>query len=218
MLSNHPAAIHHVAQRRSHRANVRTSPDRPAAKAINARPGTPARLSPSRAGDLANLYRAEHRRLERIVARQVRAPGTIAQDACQTAWARLCADPDLVLEEHAALSWLITTATREAWKQSRRLSTRQATVAFQVVSDLDEFAEPAVEDSDPCELAIAHAEHQERVTRLRALSDRERLYLYLQGLGYSYSEMANLTSASVRTVERQVLRARSKLGNPRRKG
>jgi DNA-directed RNA polymerase specialized sigma24 family protein len=84
--------------------------------------------------------------------------------------------------------------------------------------DLDEFAGPAAEDTDPCELAIAHAEHQERVTRLRALSDRERLYLYLQGLGYRYSEMAKLTSASVRTVERQVLRARSKLGDPRRRG
>jgi RNA polymerase sigma factor (sigma-70 family) len=218
MPSNHPAPTHHVAQRRSHRANVRTSPNRLAAEAINARPGTPARLSPRRADDLAALYRAQHRNLERIVARQVRAPGTIAQDACQTAWARLCAHPDLALEEHAALSWLITTATREAWKQSRRLTTRQATVAFQIDSELDALAEPAAEDTDPSELAIANAEHQQRVTRLRALSDRERLYLYLQGLGYSYSEMANLTSASIRTVERQVLRARSKLGNPRPKG
>lgn len=122
-----------------------------------------------------------------------------------------------MLEEHAALSWLITTATREAWKQSRRLTTRETPVAFQADSDLDELADPAAKDTDPSGLAIAHAEHQERVTRLRALSDRERLYLYLQGLGYRYSEMANLTSASVRTVERQVLRARSKLGNPRRK-
>ena len=50
------------------------------------------------------------------------------------------------------------------------------------------------------------------------LSGRERLYLYLQGLGYSYREMAQLTSASVRTVERQVLRARSNIGNPRQRG
>jgi DNA-directed RNA polymerase specialized sigma24 family protein len=56
------------------------------------------------------------------------------------------------------------------------------------------------------------------IGRLPALSDRERLYLYLQGLGYRYSEMAKLTSASVRTVERQVLPARSKLGNPRQRG
>jgi RNA polymerase sigma factor (sigma-70 family) len=216
MHSNHPAPIHHVAQRRSHRANVRTSPDRPAAEAINARPATPARLSPSRSDDLAALYRAQHRNLERIVGRQVRAPGTIAQDACQTAWARLCAHPDLVLKEHAALSWLITTATREAWKQSRRLTGRESLAGFQINGDLDELADQDV--ADPYELAIAHAEHQQRLTQLRALSERERLYLYLQGLGYSYSEMATLTSASVRTVERQVLRARSKLGNPRRTG
>jgi len=43
------------------------------------------------------------------------------------------------------------------------------------------------------------------------LTDRERLYLYLQGLGYSYTEMAQSTSASRRTVERQVLRARAEL-------
>jgi RNA polymerase sigma factor (sigma-70 family) len=217
MHSNHPARMHPVAQRRSHRANVRTSPDRPEASAVNPRSGTPARLSRSRADDLAALYRAQHRKLERIVARQVRAPGTIAQDACQTAWARLCAHPDLVLEEHAALSWLITTATREAWKQSRRLTTHEATMPFEVDSD-DASAGLAAEADDPSEVAIAHAEHQQRVTRLRALSDRERLYLYLQGLGYSYSEMSNLTSASIRTVERQVLRARSNIGNPRRTG
>jgi hypothetical protein len=78
---------------------------------------------------------------------------------------RLCAHPDQVLEEHAALRWLITTATREAWKQLRWLTAREATVPFQVDSDLEG---PAAEDTDPCELAIAYAEHQERVTRRRA--------------------------------------------------
>ncbi len=38
-----------------------------------------------------------------------------------------------------------------------------------------------------------------------------RVCLALQGHGYDYTEMAHLTSATIRTVERQVLRARSKL-------
>jgi DNA-directed RNA polymerase specialized sigma24 family protein len=46
---------------------------------------------------------------------------------------------------------------------------------------------------------------------LAILTDRERLYLALQGHGCDYTEMAHMTSATLRTVERQVLRARRKL-------
>jgi DNA-directed RNA polymerase specialized sigma24 family protein len=53
--------------------------------------------------------------------------------------------------------------------------------------------------------------HDEASRRLAILTDRERVYLALQGHGYDYTEMAHLTSATLRTVERQVLRARSKL-------
>jgi RNA polymerase sigma factor (sigma-70 family) len=175
---------------------------------------------PRRSQEIAAFYERHQRSLERIVTRQVRAPGTIVEDACQTAWARLCAHPEVVLEEHAALRWLVTTAAREAWKRAERVTARETPAgAFRTTSDVDplELAEPAAEHASPCDLAIAHAEHEQRVHRLRALTDRERLYLYLQGLGYSYTEMAQSTAASRRTVERQVLRACAKL-NARKGG
>jgi hypothetical protein len=164
-------------------------------------------VDPRRSQEIAAFYARHQRNLERIVNRQVRAPGTIVEDACQTAWTRLCAHPDVTLEEHCALSWLVTTAIREAWNLSQRLAARETPAgAFRTTSDVDplELAEPAAEHASPCDLAIAHAEHEQRVHRLRALTHRERLYVYLQGLGYSYTEMAQSTAASRRTVERQV--------------
>jgi RNA polymerase sigma factor (sigma-70 family) len=171
-----------------------------------------------RVGELAAFYASHQQHLERIVARNVRASGTIVEDACQTAWTSLWAHPVVDLHDQPALGWLVTTATREAWKRSGRVTHRE-TPAGGFLPTPDgvalELPEPAGESPDPCELAIAHAEHAQRVRQLRELTDRERLYLYLQGLGYSYTEMAQSTAASRRTVERQVLRARAKLNAPK---
>jgi len=170
--------------------------------------------SPPRRSELAAFYASHHTTLERIVARQVHSNGTIIEDACQTAWTILCAYPEVALHEQGTLSWLVTTATREAWKRSRLMTRKESPVGgFLPTPDgvALELPEPAGESPDPCEVAIAHSEHAQRVEQLRTLTDRERLYLYLQGLGYSYTEMAQSTSASRRTVERQVLRARAKL-------
>jgi hypothetical protein len=48
-----------------------------------------------RAGELAAFYTRHQRNLERIVSNQVRASGTIVEDACQTAWTSLCAHPEV---------------------------------------------------------------------------------------------------------------------------
>jgi DNA-directed RNA polymerase specialized sigma24 family protein len=159
----------------------------------------------SRADEIAVLYRSHQQHLERIVANQVRASGTLVEDACHTAWTRLCAHPEVDLHDQSAFRWLVTTATREAWKRSRRVTHRETPAGGFLPTPDDvalELPEPASESPDPCELAIARAEHDHRVERLRALTDRERLYRYLQGLGYSYTEMAQSTAASRRTVER----------------
>jgi DNA-directed RNA polymerase specialized sigma24 family protein len=52
--------------------------------------------------------------------------------------------------------------------------------------------------------------------RLRALDrlpERRRRLIWLQGLGFSYAEMAGVTGDSPRTVERQLRRARQELAD-----
>jgi len=71
-----------------------------------------------------------------------------------------------------------------------------------------DMREPTGSESDPCAVVLAREEASQRLAQL---TERERVYLALQGLGYTYVEMAQATSASLRTVERQVLRGRRKL-------
>ena len=176
----------------------------------------------SRHDQLAALYADHHKALERIVARQVNAHGTILEDACQTAWTSLCAHDDVAVDGRSALSWLVTTATREAWKRATRV-TRREQAAGSFLPSIDdtgasELPEPAGESAEPCELAIAREEHDHRLTQLRGLTDRQRLYLYLQALGYSYTESAQLTAATTRTVERQIRKARTRLKDASQRG
>jgi DNA-directed RNA polymerase specialized sigma24 family protein len=164
-----------------------------------------------RQAELAAFYTAHRGALERILRRRVRTSEAVIEDACQTAWTILCAHPDVAVHEHTTLGWLITTATREAWKQSRHLAERETPAgAFQPPGDNadHELAEPVGSAPDPCAVVVARDEASQR---LAILTDRERVYLALQGHGYDYTEMAHMTSATLRTVERQVLRARSKL-------
>ena len=99
------------------------------------------------------------------------------EDACQTAWTILCAHPDVAVHEHTTLGWLITTATREAWKHSRHLAERETPAgAFQPPGDNAglELAEPVGSAPDPCAVVVAH---DEASRRLAILTDRERVYL-----------------------------------------
>ena len=54
-------------------------------------------------------------------------------------------------------------------------------------------------------------EQRGRLDAVQSLSERQRRLIWLQGLGFSYREMADHEQASLRTVERQVLRARGRL-------
>jgi RNA polymerase sigma factor (sigma-70 family) len=57
------------------------------------------------------------------------------------------------------------------------------------------------------ELAEQHAQ----LEAISALPGRQQRLVWLQGLGFSYDEMAAQTGVSHRTVERQLLRARRRL-------
>jgi RNA polymerase sigma factor (sigma-70 family) len=152
---------------------------------------------------LADLYAELAPQLERIVNANVRAPGTVVEEACQTAWAWLVADRDS-LAVGTELGWLATTATREALRlvrtQRRELSLEQEREAE------GELLELVVEQGPERMLEV-----RERLAEVRQLSPRQQRLVMLQGFGYRYSEIAAVTGDSCRTIDRQLARARRKL-------
>jgi RNA polymerase sigma factor (sigma-70 family) len=158
---------------------------------------------------IADLYRHEAARVQRIVSRRVRAPEAVIEDACQTAWLRLCAHEDVALDARCAVKWLVITAMRESWR--RTTGSREIPVGGWLPEGGEhELPEPAVDVPDPCEVAIDRDQWRER---LAALTDRERELLALQASGLTYAEIAARLHITVRTVERHLVRGRRKL-NP----
>jgi hypothetical protein len=49
----------------------------------------------ARVDQIAALYAEQARLVQRQVARRVNAPTAVIEDACQTAWERLCTHPDV---------------------------------------------------------------------------------------------------------------------------
>jgi RNA polymerase sigma factor (sigma-70 family) len=152
------------------------------------------------AGDVAELYARHARHLERIVRVDVRAPQPVIEDACQFAWGRLLFHAHRIRRE-TALPWLATTAVRHAFKLIGR-ETRE--VSLERV--LEEEPEPP-----DCLYAPAPdevVERRERLDEVCRLPERQQRMVWLQGLGLSYIEIAAREGCTVRTVERQLLRAK----------
>jgi DNA-directed RNA polymerase specialized sigma24 family protein len=152
----------------------------------------------SRGQRVASLYAEHAHRVKRLVARH--AAGDV-DDACQIAWERLIGHDEVDLDGRGVVNWLVITATREGWKWSG---------CELPLSTDGELAEPAGHAPDPLNVVVDRDEVRRRLARL---TDREREFLALQALGLSYSEIAQATGSSLRTVERQILRARHKLGS-----
>jgi RNA polymerase sigma factor (sigma-70 family) len=154
-------------------------------------------------GDLDELYAALSPRLERIVRMDVRASSTVIEDACQLAWGQLVRHRDNVRRE-TALSWLAATAIHEAFALLRRQSRCPSLEAT-----LESYGEAALVDSAPGADEIW--ELREQLERIAKLPERQQQMLWLHGLGYNYREIAASTGCTVRTVERQLLRAKRKM-------
>jgi RNA polymerase sigma factor (sigma-70 family) len=152
--------------------------------------------------DVGELYRRLAARLERIVRSDVRAPDAVIEDACQFAWIRLLNHCERVRRE-AALSWLATTAVREAVRSVRRDGRALSLEA--TLEDAGDVAPAVVPGPDE------FVERLERLEELRSLPVRQQRLLWLQGFGLSYAEMASHEASTTRTVERQLLRAKAKL-------
>lgn len=158
-------------------------------------------------GDEAALYEALSPRLERIVQRDVHAPRPVIEDACQHAWAKFIQHTDTI-DHTTALSWLATTAVRQAYKLTRR---EHRELSLEHHAEQHHEAGDPTRRADPARTAELHAE----LARLDALPERQRRLVWLQAVGLTYAEIAARSGDSQRTVERQLLRARQTLANTR---
>lgn len=156
-------------------------------------------------GDEAELYRRHHRDLVRSVARSVNASRELIEDACQTAWLiLLCHQP----KRDRVFGWLRTVAIREAYRLSG-VECRDARLDAPVSFDAAVFERDRVADSHAC--LDQRLEARVALARVAELPARQRHMFGLQIAGLSYAETAAVTGDSVRTVERQLRRAHSRV-------
>lgn len=158
------------------------------------------------AEEVETLYRRLGPALERLVARNISAPPTLIEDACQVAWGTLLARREQVAPGRE-LGWLLTTASREALGQLRAARRElavdpQAPQQTTVTATVMPLTIP-----DPLHVVT----QRERLAEIRSLPLRQQRMVWLHGLGYDYEEISDETGDSRRTVERQLLRAKRQL-------
>jgi RNA polymerase sigma factor (sigma-70 family) len=154
-------------------------------------------------GEVAELYARSAGLVRGQVCSEVTASEAVIDDACQFAWIRLLHHHHRVGRDRA-VSWLITTALHEVFKLVRR-------------DGHDLSLEELIEDTGdlrinrtappPAETVGARL----RLELLRELPERQERLIWLQGLGFNYPEMATEADMTVRTVERQLMKARRTL-------
>ena len=154
-------------------------------------------------GEVAELYACSAGLVRGQVCSEVTASEAVIDDACQFAWIRLLHHRHRVGRDRA-VSWLITTALHEVFKLVRR-------------DGHDLSLEELMEDTGdlrinrtapPPEEAVGA---RQRLELLRELPERQERLIWLQGLGFNYPEMATEADMTVRTVERQLMKARRNL-------
>lgn len=155
--------------------------------------------------DIEALYRAHARSLELIVRRDLHeVPQAVVEDACQFAWSRLVFHASRVRRE-TALSWLAKTAVHEAFKLIRRQARE---VPLEGPGEDEEGAlQLRSVTPDPYELA----ELSGRLALTTRIAPRQGKIVWLHAFGLSYEEIGAHSGCTPRTVQRQLLRARSSL-------
>jgi len=154
-------------------------------------------------GDEAQLYAAHADHLRRVVAMRVRnVTADVIEDACAEAWAQF-----LRVQPHREnpVGWLVVAAMRYAIRERNR--PRPAS--------LDAPLRHGVDEADATTLLQRLPEREREsdlaISALQTLSQlpaRQREILALHVGGYSYAEIAAQLNATIRTVERQMARAR----------
>ncbi len=154
-------------------------------------------------GEVAALYARCAGLVRGQVRQEVTASDAVVDDACQFAWIRLLHLRHRVRRDKA-ISWLITTALHEAFKLVRRDGYELS--LEEVMEETDDLR---ISRSAPAPEEIV--EPRLRLGLLRELPERQERLMWLRGLGFTYPEMARETDATVRTVERQLSKARRSL-------
>jgi RNA polymerase sigma factor (sigma-70 family) len=153
-------------------------------------------------GDEADLYRRLAPRVHAVVRRQINGSEELVEDACHTAWVKFIERSEQIGRQ-GTLTWLVRTAIRDAYKLSHREHRDLSLDGPKAVLDQPS----AGTKPDP----VKHAEHRERLALTKQLRERQQRLLWLQAIGLSYTEIAAATGDSLRTVERQLLRAQAQL-------
>ena len=167
---------------------------------------TPATVA---AADVGELYGLLAGRLERIVRLDVHAPDVVIEDACQFAWSRLLHHRDRVHRE-TVMSWLVRTAVHEALKVLRR---DRRELSLEAEGEDAMLASGAMGRSDATLSEVI--ECRERLAELGRLPERQQRAVWLHALGLNYGEIARHEGCTTRTVERQLLRARHAIRQPK---
>lgn len=147
---------------------------------------------PSRQDAIAAFYTLKAAELQRAIRRAISGPDARVEDACSHAWCQLLSHDEVTLDARG-FSWLYVVALHEGYRLGDR-ARREVTI------DSTERL-PGRETSD-------RTLHRERVALVRSLPARKRELVVLQGAGFSYAEIARMTGNSLRTVDRQLRRAK----------
>lgn len=157
----------------------------------------------SRPRELEAIYPRLAPQLEKIVVSNLGLSDTVLEEACQVAWGQLALRRSEVAAGHE-LGWLATTAIRAALRLTR---TGRGEVSLDDEDQHERLAKLGAVAPGP-ESAI---EVRARLAAVLQLPVRQRRMLLMRGFGYCYSEIADRTGDSRRTVERQLHRARQNL-------
>lgn len=156
---------------------------------------------PSRNERITQLFATAQSTLQRRVARAVNTDPETIEDACSHAWQQLITHPDVRLDtDREPLTWLTRVAINEAISRHRRRD--HGDELHQDPSLRERAAGQRVEDA-----VLGRA----RLRALRPLPERQRILILLQGAGYSYQEIAEMTGHSTRAVDRHLRRAQRNL-------
>jgi DNA-directed RNA polymerase specialized sigma24 family protein len=157
---------------------------------------------PGPRGDEDELYRRHHRDLHRAVAHAVNAPRELIEDACQNAWTILLrSQPDRT----SIFDWLYVVATREAFRLCERDRRHLHLETMLPVGSWDAVIADARSIDDILEA-------REALEILASLPDRQLADLTLLVAGFSYVEIAELTSGRTYTnVNKHLAKARARV-------